>query len=1204
MKIRRLEICGFKSFADRVVFAFDDGVTGVVGPNGCGKSNVVDAIRWAMGEQSAKHLRGRSMEDVIFAGSESRAATGMAEVSLTFQNDGRLVPAQYTGFGEITVTRRLFRNGDSDYEINKTPCRLLDITELFLGTGVGTRAYSIIEQGRIGLIVSAKPEDRRAIIEEAAGVTKYKARRKQAERKLEATEQNLLRLSDVASEVGKRLAGLERQAKKAERFRELRGELKELELLAALQQHLGSAEQEKLHAAELADAGDAEKVAQAQLAGLEAGLSAERLQLLEDERKVQELAEASHKVDKQLRLSEQELQFAQRERESIAARQAQHEEEVQLLGMRLTLLAREEEGLAQERQKLADASAEDQARLAQSEETLRAALAQIHDAQHAVEGERHEAVGILTRLANHRTNLVNLEKRRADLAARVARAHTEAEQLAARAAEIGRQRDDLGQKLQESQELRKERHAQRTAQEEQLGRGRAELRETEALLIRLREELADRRSRLTSLLELQKNFEGYGRGVKALMLREEEERQRDGIYGLLADVLRADPRHERAVEAVLGERLQLVLVESHVAGLRAIDYLKKASQGRASFVPLTEMEQLPLTREGANLTPPPGTVRAIDVVDCAPEHERLKRFLLGDVFLVDTLATALALWARNPGERTFVSAEGEVVDREGVVSGGQLDGVAGGLLHKRRELQELAEHVQELEAKVALSSAGLQELSNRIAALDLSVKRLTQEERDEELNGLRLERDVSRLQEELGRLSQRDQILRQEREQLDGALAEVAREESQSRDAVQTGETEQQEREARLRALQADLLRARERAESVQAEVTRAKVNAAALAERREGVARSQARLTEQRTEVDGRREKLALDIAQGKERSASLEAKAQVTQTELTTLLQDGERLREELGRARALYDQGQAKLRDGDDEVKAARGELDMAARQRAAAELKVQEVRLHLAHLEQTVRERFLMELGDLAAHEDKRALALELDLPRAEEKMASLRERIEALGEVSLTAIDEAREVSERHVFLTTQIKDLEESIAKLRSAIARIDRASKERFRETFALVNDRFQQVFPRLFRGGAAELQLVEDPANPGAEPGVEIVAQPPGKKLASVGLLSGGEKALTAVSMIFAIFLIKPTPFCLLDEVDAPLDEANVGRYNEMVREMSRTSQFIVITHNKRTMEGADSLYGVTMEEPGISKTVSVKLSPQSQAGGTAAA
>src|SRR5436190_88669 len=302
MKIRRLEISGFKSFADRVVFSFDDGVTGVVGPNGCGKSNLVDAIRWAMGEQSAKHLRGRAMEDVIFSGSESRPATGLAEVSLTFQNDGRLVPPQYAGFGEITVTRRLFRNGDSDYEINKTPCRLLDITELFLGTGVGTRAYSIIEQGRIGLIISAKPEDRRSIIEEAAGVTKYKARRKQAERKLEATEQNLLRLSDVVGEVGRRLQGLERQAKKAEKFREL--------------------------------------------------------------------SDRSHGVDKQLRLAEQEMQFAQRERESIAARQVQHEDEIGLLGQRLELLAREEEGLDDERRKLADATSEDETRRAQAESAL------------------------------------------------------------------------------------------------------------------------------------------------------------------------------------------------------------------------------------------------------------------------------------------------------------------------------------------------------------------------------------------------------------------------------------------------------------------------------------------------------------------------------------------------------------------------------------------------------------------------------------------------------------------------------------------------------------------------------------------------------------------------------------------------------------------------------------------------------------------
>ena len=1193
MKIRRLEISGFKSFADRVVFSFDEGITGVVGPNGCGKSNVVDAVRWAMGEQSAKHLRGRAMEDVIFSGSESRAATGMAEVSLTFQNDGRLVPPQYAGFGEITVTRRLFRNGDSEYEINKAACRLMDITELFLGTGVGTRAYSIIEQGRIGLIVSAKPEDRRTIIEEAAGVTKYKARRKQAERKLEATDQNLLRLSDVVGEVSKRLQSLERSAKKATRFRELRAELRELELLASCRQYLAFRDTESGQARELSEAGEAENVALAHAARLEAGLSAERLQLLEDEKKVQQLADQSHAIDKQLRLSEQEMEFAKRERETIATRQAQHEEEVSLLGVRLELLGREEEGLRLEEQKLADASAEDETRQKQAEESLQSALKEIHDAQHTVEGERHEAVSVLTRLANHRTNLVNLEKRRTELGGRLQKTSAEKEQLEARAQELARQRDELAQKLAEAQAKRRELHEHKVATEADLAAGRAEQRESETQLIKLREELADRRSRLTSLLELQKNFEGYGRGVKAIMLRAEEERRRDGVYGLVADVLRVERRYERAIEAVLGERLQLVLVESHAAGLKAVDYLRKAAQGRASFVPLTEMEQLPLVPEAAALPAPEDTVRAVDVVACAPEHERVRNYLLADVFLCETLAAALALWARNPGERTFVSTDGEVVDKEGVVSGGALEGVGDGLLHKRREVQELADTVQELEARLQLATERVQQLGARVQATDTQVKRLLHEEREEELSHLRLERDVARLQEDLGRIAQRDQVLRHETEHLESAMGEVAREEQASREAVAAGEGEQSEREARLRALQADLSRARERAESVQAEVTKAKVSNAAIAERREGVGRSLRRLLDSRSEVESRREKLRTEIDQGKERDAALQAKGQVAQEELRRLLAESERLRDELGRARARYEQAQERLRGGDEEVRTAREEARAVGERRGKSELALQGTRLEINHLEQQVRERHLMELTDVAAA--KKDAALQLDVTVAEEQMHSLREKIDALGEVSLTAIDEAREVGERFAFLSSQKADLEEAIAKLRSAIARIDRASKERFRETFQLVNDRFQQVFPRLFRGGKAELQLVEDPANPSAEPGVEIVAQPPGKKLASVNLLSGGEKALTAVSLIFAIFLIKPTPFCLLDEVDAPLDEANVGRYNEMVREMSRSSQFIVITHNKRTMEVADSLYGVTMEEPGISKIVSVKLSPQ---------
>src|SRR5205823_3042789 len=511
-----------------------------------------------------------------------------------------------------------------------------------------------------------------------------------------------------------------------------------------------------------------------------------------------------------------------------------------------------------------------------------------------------------------------------------------------------------------------------------------------------------------------------------------------GVYGLVADVLRTDARHERAVEAVLGERLQLILVESHAAGLRAVDYLKQASQGRASFVPLTEMEQLPLVPEAAELPAPEGTVRAVDVVHSAPEHGRLKRYLLADVFLCDTLATALALWSRDPGERTFVTSDGEMVDREGVVSGGSLEGVADGLLHKRREVQELAETVQELEARLAVTTSQAEELAARIQSLETEVKRLQHDEREEELSQVRLERDVGRLQEELARLSQRDQVLRHEIEQLQQALAEVEREETQSREAVAGGENEQQEREAKLRALQADVSRAREQAEAVQAEVTRAKVNAAAAAERLEGVARSLARLGEQRAEIEGRREKLQGELAQGKERSAALEARNEVMRGEVSALLVSGEELREELGRARTLYDQAQERLRGGDEQVRAARDELEQVARGRSDAELKVQEVRLTVQHLEQGTRERHLMELAEVA--QARREEAFTLDTAVTETRMAELREKVDALGEVSLTAIEEAKEVGDRFAFLTAQKQDLEDSLRKLRSAIERIDRA--------------------------------------------------------------------------------------------------------------------------------------------------------------------
>ena len=1214
VKIRRLDITGFKSFAEHTVFSFDDGVTGIVGPNGCGKSNVVDAIRWVMGEQSPKQLRGRSMEDVIFNGSESRPATGIAEVSLTFANDGRGIPAQYAGFSEITVTRRLYRNGDSDYAINKTPCRLLDITELFLGTGVGARAYSIIEQGRIGMIVSAKAEDRRAVIEEAAGVTKYKARRKAAERKLDATEQNLLRISDVVGELAKRLDSLRRQAKKAERYKQLRAEQRGLELLVSVKRHVGLSDEARALRDESDKLLEAAKDAQATVASLEGGLAAERLHLLEDERHLNELTERAHAVDKQLKLDEQNLVFYARERESLRARVEQHKQEQDLLRSRRALLDREQEQLDADQQHLAAAAGEEQGRLSDAEAELRRTQSEVSASLSEVERERAAVVGVITRLANHRTHLVALERRRTDLAQRLDKASGESAQLEARAKELANQEEALAALLTETKARRAELEVRRDESEAALARARAEQQDNQTALQKLREDLATSRSRLTSLLEIQKSMEGYGQGVRHLMTGE----RREGIVALVADVVRADRDYEQAIEAVLGERLQWIVVESQQKGVEAVDYLKTAAQGRASFVPL--QLALPSLPE----PPPHNGVAALGVVHYEERYADVVRVLLGDVFVVDTMADALALWAANPFVWTLVTKSGEVMSSQGVIGGGSLQGVSIGLLGKRREIQELAEETRDFEARFALAKERGNDLAGKLAASEALVKQLERDARDTEIQLARQERDHAQAGSEHRAAAERAARLQAEAAQLSRQLDECAREEQASRDEIARSEGEQHERDTRLSALHAQVAQVRSRSENAQASVTKLKVAAAAAAERKEGLSRAVQRVAEQRREVEGRVESLLRAIEDAERRHAELGEKSAAADAEVKKLLADSERLRDEVSALRAAYEAQQARLGTGDTGVRAARKALDQLVSDQNDRSLALRERELALDSLAGQVRDRHGVELFEVA--ETKADEARDLDDARTESEILELRESIERLGEVNLTAIEEAEEVGKRHDFLAAQKKDLEETIAKLHSAIARIDRAAKARFKETFELVNEKFRQVFPRLFRGGEARLELVdpremearggEEPASPadggGAEPqsppfkggrggysidsyGIEIFAQPPGKKPATVNLLSGGEKALTAVSLIFAIFLIKPTPFCLLDEVDAPLDEANVGRYNEMVREMSKTSQFIIVTHNKRTMEITDALYGVTMEEPGCSKIVSVKLSEQ---------
>ncbi len=1194
MRIRRLDVVGFKSFMDRTVVVFDDGVTGVVGPNGCGKSNVADAIRWVLGEQSARQLRGRSMEDVIFNGSESKAPLSIAEVTLTFLNDRPSeLPLAYQGFGEITVGRRLHRSGESEYLVNGVPARLADVNDIFAGSGIGRTAYSIIEQGRIGQIVSARPEDRRAIIEEAAGITKYQRRREAAERRLDATRQNLLRVADLVQEIGKQLEGLNRQARRAERYQVLRAEIRELDLRAAAVRYLELTATRRAAEARQAAAGAEEAELSARLAELEAAAEADRGRLAEEEARLAELSAREHELESAARVSAVSVEAAERELEQIAARTSVQASEVEGLKAQAEALAAEREALLRQRDDLSDLSGADEGRLGEAEAALRDLAREQGLAQGSLDAARAEAAAALGEATGHRSQLAQIERQRLDQRARLDRSRAELAELAERTVRIDGSRARFAERLGETRQLKLRLEEQRGAQELLLERTRSEFIQNEARLITLREELQDRRARLQTLVEVLRNYEGYGRGVRSLMTRAGQGEGRDrGVFGLVADVVAAAPEYESAIEAVLGERLQYVIVESHAEGVEAIDYLKSAAEGRASLIPISRLADA--AREPAAAGDHPGVVAAaVDVVRFDPAYEKVVRFLLGDALIVRDLPAALALWQAAAVRRTLVTLDGEVLDPSGVVTGGPLEGEGHGALQRRREVQELEEAVRGFETELALGQERHRALQTRLAQLEAALKSLDRDGREKELALLDQEKDLVKLGEDLARIAERTGQLELDGARLEEGLAALSREEEEHRLGAATAEAQAARGEERARDA-AELLDAlRGRGEAAGAALLALKVKVAADLERRESIGAALRRIEDARREVEERRGRIFAALSEQNARAADLRGRLDGTRTDQGRLATDRAQVGAALAEARAAHEARQGSGRARELELRERRARAEACRADHAAASLTAREQALELAHLEEQTRERCQAELRWEVAR-------FHLERPPGEAerlRLEELRGQVERLGAINLTAIEEYDELARRHAFLGGQRADLEASIADLESAIRTIDRASRDRFRETFDRVNEKFQQVFPRLFAGGRAGLVLTQDDGA-AQDAGVEIFAQPPGKKLQSVNLLSGGEKALTAVALIFAIFLIKPTPFCLLDEVDAPLDDANVGRYNDIVKEMSRGSQFILITHNKRTMEMVDTLHGVTMEEPGVSKLVSVRLGERTRA------
>lgn len=1173
MKIKRLEITGFKSFVESTSLVFDEGITTIVGPNGCGKSNLVDAIRWVMGEQSARNLRGKAMEDLIFGGSESRKPLGMAEVTLILDNSaGQAAPA-YSEYTEIQVTRRLYRNGDSEYLLNKTPCRLLDITELFMDTGIGSRAYSIIEQGKIGMIVNAKPEDRRYLIEEAAGVTKYKARKKTALRKIEATRQNLLRLGDIVAEVKRQMNSLKRQAGRAEKFRGYREELKEIDLQFALRQHGGLAERSRQAGLSAeSKAGEVENLTR-QLELAELDLARARLHHTAREEEASRGQEQAFHLTSEIQKIESRLEFGSREMATLALQKERFASEWEEIERQLAASLREERTLQETRQGLGRELIDEQQRLAEAEQEMHALEAQEKSLLEKLEDARSRLYGLLTELSRMGGLQQEADRRLHSLKGLKERNSQEAVAVRAQLDKLQAESGDLSSSLTTIRDERNSFQAKREAFREAIAGLRHGLENVEAKLLVKREAFSRQASRLESLEQLERSLEGYGRGVKALLSQPE---QKARLQGVVADVLEVPPDYEVAVEAALGSRLQAVLADQTESVEEAIAFLRQG-EGRCTFLlPGFVPAQEAFDQIGTPL---------LDLVSVRSGYEEQLGRLLAGVFLVDDLQPHRA--GGFPAGLILATRDGDVLTGRGEMTGGGRQALDQGLLHKKREMKELGRQVRSLEKEVEDLGLRREQLRKDLLSTEESLRSTEASLHRQEIRVVDSEKDLASLSQEELRLQDRLEVLSFEEDQLHEEQERLAASLEETRMGRVEVEQKKLDQEAAVADLNKENQSIRFRAEETRQKLTARKVAVVSLRERDEGLGETLERIGRTRREMHQRQDALVATRGEAEERKGALRLEADQLKAELEVLFARRVEKQAELAGLKDRFEESRQNIENREAEIRQLRARTNQAREELSTGQLQSRELALETEHLRQAFMDRYRLDLEDAAVADRFDA---EFDRLTAEKRRQFLNRRIEEIGEVNLTAIDEFRELEERYLFLTTQQQDLQSSLEGLQAAISKINRTTRKRFREAFDQINARFRETFPQLFNGGQAELRLSDE--DDLLETGIDIVAQPPGKKLQNVSLLSGGEKALTAVALIFSIFQIKPSPFCLLDEVDAPLDDMNIGRFNEVVTRMTKDSQFIIITHNKRTMEIANNLYGVTMEDPGISKLVSVRM------------
>ena len=1232
MRVKRLEIQGFKSFKDKTVIHFDHGITGIVGPNGCGKSNIVDAFFWVMGEQSYKHMRGSSSDDLIFNGSSKYSPLGLAEATLVLEtdfvdtaNESANAPSGATvqdipvhlRSKEVSVTRRLYRTGEGEYFINGVQARLKDIHELFMDTGVGAKGYSVIEQGQIGKIVNAKPDERRLLVEEAAGIAKYKARKKESLRKMEATQANLSRLNDVIAEIERSLNSLDRQAQKARQYKKYKDELVDKEMtwsrrkILVLNQKLEFLRKDR-------EAIEQELVGlRAELQSAENGMETDRIEQLTDTKLAEELQERIQQFGEELARERSALELSKRRQMDLASQlQSLESEKGQLQGS----ITEEADRLASRETESgeSDTAFENAAKRAQlMDEEVRRIRQEAEAARRDLDSTKRE-------LMNGVTQSSDLTSRAASLLSRIESSQAQAEklrqQVQAQADKLSQAREEASIAGTSSEAIRLSRDslsAERRTQAQDLQAQEQKTRQTERERDDSLTSLTQLKSRLQSLEELASAYEGFGDGPRAVL----EWARSQGVshkLSALADALDIPAEYEAALGGWLDNKLENLVSQEAQLALGALEQLRAENQGRASIHVSTggvvdtynsiRFDHIAKLLENAGFVVKGELATLSKINPSLPENVReIASRAIEHVCIVESMAPLAEFVSRDGplrlGHWSVVSIDGIALYQNGVLRGGSTenDGAAS-VLRRKRAIVDLQQGVAAAESNHQEAERILRESREQ---LDLSRARLQTLQADlqaVEVQGAAIERDVHQtqrafkdaenhlqlIQTELNDTADEVEAARQERASIEGQLAQIISSRSELESRIATGETLLIEKDGEFRVQEGELQQLR--------------VTEASLRERTQSLRRE---LEASRSLIADRERRLTeinrtLDRATGEQLQftggeADLEEKISRMTQQLTAE-------REKLAVVKDRLEQSSAKIDGSLDRIKELHHHGDDKAGKSNQIALELEKHSSDLGHLIKNLEEKYgpgCLERPVTSPIQEEMNEPVVTHEMTAEEEQAlgeeveRLKERIRRLGEVNTGAIDEYEETKKRFDHLVSERTDLERSIENLEEAIEHINKTSEERFKRAFEAIQDRFERLFPIIFGGGSAHLSLVYPEGSTDIlEAGVDILAQPPGKKVSNITLLSGGEKALTAVSLIFAIFMVKPSPFCVLDEVDAPLDDANIGKFNALLREMAAKSQFILITHNKKTMELNDTLYGVTMEEPGVSKMISIEM------------